>query len=124
MAVRGVRGAIQVEDDRMEAILAATKELLVALMEANPTLQVEDIASVFFSVTQDLRSAFPAQAAREMGWTHVPMMCMCEIPVQDSLPRCIRVMLHWNTNLPQHEIHHVYLGGASALRTDLTPKAT
>lgn len=120
MSVRGVRGAVQVSEDRSEAILSATKELLNAILEANPALRVKDIASVFFSVTQDLQAAFPAQAARELGWVHVPMMCMCEIPVPNSLPRCIRVLLHWNTDLPQQAIRHVYLGGASSLRPDLS----
>ncbi len=119
MSTRGVRGAIQVSENRAEIILAATKELLNAILDANPTLRVEDIASVFFSVTPDLQAAFPAQAARELGWDQVPLMCMCEIPVPNSLPRCVRILLLWNTDLPQSEIHHVYLGGASILRPDL-----
>jgi len=119
MAVRGVRGANVAIEDRPEAILQATQELLQAILDANPTLKPQDIASAFFTVTSDLSSAYPAQAARQMGWQHVPLMCSTEIPVPDSLARCIRILLHWNTELPQEEIHHVYLGEAKRLRPDL-----
>ena len=119
MPVRGVRGAITVSSDDYEAILSATRELLSNILNANPTLQSEDIASGLFTTTEDLRSAYPAQAAREMGWTHVPLICSREIPVPGSLPLCIRVLLQWNTDLPQHRIRHIYLGAAAALRPDL-----
>lgn len=119
MAIRGIRGAITVDVDAPEHILAATRELLDAILNANPTLRCEDIASAFFTVTDDLRSAYPALAARQMGWDLVPMMCAREIPVPGGLPRCVRVLLHWNTDLPQNAVHHVYLREAMVLRPDL-----
>jgi chorismate mutase len=82
-------------------------------------LVIQDIACGIFTTTEDLSTAYPAQAAREMGWGEVPMICSQEIPVPDGLPRCIRVLLEWNTELSQHEIHHVYLGAAASLRPDL-----
>jgi chorismate mutase len=121
MAVRGIRGATVVTEDRTEVVSAATRELLLAIMEANPTLQAADIASAFFTVTEDIQSAHPAKAARELGWDQVPMLCACEIPVPGSLPLCIRVLLHWNTELPQRTVRHVYLGQAASLRPDLSP---
>ncbi len=124
MRVQGIRGATVAESDQPESILAATRDLLSAILEANPALQTSDLASVLFTVTEDLCSAYPAQAARQLGWTHVPMMCMQEIPVPGSLPRCIRVLLHWNVDLPQTSIHHVYLGAASTLRPDLVYSKT
>lgn len=119
MSIRGLRGAITVDEDCADAVLSATRELLLAILEANPTLEPEDIASVFFTLTDDLRSVYPAQAARELGWEDVPLMCAQEIPVQGSLPTCIRVMIHWNTSLVQKDVHHVYLRGAVRLRPDL-----
>ena len=121
MALRGIRGATTVDHDDAKAILGATSELLLAIGEANPTLRPEDIASVIFTVTGDLYAAFPAQAARELGWTEVPLLDALEIPVPGSLPGCIRVLIHWNTGLSQREIHPVYLHGAEKLRPDLAP---
>jgi chorismate mutase len=123
MAVRGVRGAVIATSDSPEAILSSTRELLLEILAANPTLQPEDIASVFFTVTPDLHAAHPAQAARGLGWVEVPLMCAQEIPVPNGLPRCIRILLHWNTPLSQHEIQHIYLGEAASLRPDLRPEA-
>jgi chorismate mutase len=119
MLLRGVRGATVVADDQPDLILNATRELLLAILEANPSLQPADLASGLFTLTEDLCAAYPAQAARQMGWVEVPLMCAREIPVPGSLPRCIRVLLHWNTDLPQVEIQHVYLGEAVRLRPDL-----
>jgi len=119
MLVRGVRGATVVSHDQSQAILSATLELLQAIMTANPGMRIEDIGSAIFSVTEDLTSEYPARAARELGWTSVPLMCTREIPVPGSLKRCIRVLLHWNTDLPQSSIQHVYLGEAAILRPDL-----
>ncbi len=119
MPVRGVRGAISVADDSPESIVTATQELLQKILAANPTMLVEDLASALFTVTEDLYSAYPARAARQMGWRFVPLMCAREIPVSGSLPRCIRVLLHWNTDLPQQAVQHVYLGQAVSLRPDL-----
>jgi len=119
MTVRGIRGATVAEADQPETILAATRQLLSSIQDANPTLQTSDLVSVIFTVTEDLHSVYPAQAARQLGWTHVPLMCMQEIPVPGGLSRCIRVLLHWNTDLTQEFIQHVYLGAASNLRPDL-----
>jgi chorismate mutase len=102
-------------------ILAATEEMLKAMLTANPGLQPEEVASVFFTMTPDLSAVHPALAARRMGWGQVPLMCAQEIPVPGGMPRCIRVLLLWNTELSQREIHHVYLGEAASLRPDLNP---
>jgi chorismate mutase len=120
MAIRGIRGAAVAQVDEPREILSVTQELLEAILAANPTLNPGDIASALFTVTDDLCSAYPARAARNIGWSQVPLMCALEIPVPGSLPRCIRVLLHWNTNLPQNQIQHVYLGAAASLRPDLT----
>lgn len=119
MPVRGVRGATTAAEDTPEAILAATRELLQAMLKANPEIQPADVASVLFTVTEDLNSAYPALAARQLGWNEVPLVCAREIPVPGSLPRCIRILLHWNTHLPQSAIQHVYLSEAKKLRPDL-----
>ncbi len=124
MSVRGIRGATVAAENTPEAILAATRELLAAIVEANPGLAPEDIASAVFTVTADLDAAFPAQAARQLGWQHVPLMCAREIPVPGSLPRCIRVLLHWNTDRPQAAIRPVYLRAAASLRPDLAQTKT
>jgi chorismate mutase len=120
MTMRGIRGATTVQFDEPEAILAATRELLIALQSANPGLQPEDIASAIFTLTDDLISVHPAQAARQLGWEAVPLLCAREIPVPGSLPHCIRVLLHWNTDLPQAAIQHVYLRAAAGLRPDIS----
>lgn len=120
MPVRGVRGANAAESDTPQAILSATRELLEAMLAANPGLQTSDLAAAFFTVTHDLSAAHPARAARELGWGDVPLMCAQEIPVPGSLARCIRVMLLWNTELPQSAVRHVYLGQAASLRPDLS----
>jgi chorismate mutase len=119
MPIRGIRGATTVSADQPELILQATRELLEAILEENEQMQPEDIASAIFTVTDDLVSTFPAQAARQMGWDLVPMLCACEIPVPESLPHVIRVLVHWNTEMPQSKIVHVYLRDAVRLRPDL-----
>ena len=119
MTTRGIRGATTVAADDPELILQATRELLEEILAENRDMQPEDIASAVFTVTADLTSTFPAQAAREMGWGLVPMLCACEIPVPGSLSHVIRVLVHWNTELPQSEIKHVYLRDAVRLRPDL-----
>ncbi|MGI6209524.1 MAG: chorismate mutase [Anaerolineae bacterium] len=118
VGVRGVRGAITCAANTEEEILSATRELLQVLIEANG-IAPEDVASAIFSVTPDLNAAFPARAARELGWTSVPLMCTGEIPVPGALPLCVRVLLHWNTDKAQNEIVHAYLRGARVLRPDL-----
>jgi chorismate mutase len=120
MPVRGIRGAISVTEDRAIAILDCTRSLLIAIQQANPGLRTENIASVWFTTTPDLTAVAPARAARDLGWTLVPLMCAMEMPVAGSLPCIIRVLVHWNTDLPQTAVHHVYLGAAAALRPDLT----
>ena len=119
MAIRGIRGATTVQADEPDLILQATRELLEEILAANEGMQPEDVASALFTVTDDLVSTFPAQAARQMGWGLVPMMCAREIPVPGSLRRVIRVLVHWNTELPQNTITHVYLREAVKLRPDL-----
>lgn len=119
MAIRGVRGAITVSADDPDLILEATRELLETILEENEGMKPEDVGSAIFTVTDDLASTFPAQAARQMGWGLVPMLCAREIPVPNSLPRVIRVLVHWNTTTPQDEIVHVYLREAVKLRPDL-----
>ena len=119
MAIRGIRGATTVLADKPELILEATRELLEAILEANINMKPEEVGSAIFTVTDDLASTFPAQAARQMGWSLVPMMCAREIPVPGSLPKVIRVLVHWNTETPQNEITHVYLRDAVKLRPDL-----
>jgi chorismate mutase len=116
-AVRGIRGATTVEADEKEAIIQATEELLEEICQQND-FQPEDIASAFFTVTRELATTFPAEAARKRGWTLVPMLCATEIPVPGSLPMCVRVMIHVNTTKRQDEMHHVYLRRAMVLRPD------
>ena len=123
MAVRGVRGATASEKDDPENILSATRKLLNTILNENPDMVLEDIASVLFTATDDLNSVYPAKAAREMGWNQVPLICAREIPVLGGLAGCIRVLIHWNTDTPQSEIRHVYLGAAASLRPDLSGRS-
>lgn len=118
MAVRGVRGATTVRANSKEEILDAARELLEAVVKANE-IDPEDVASAWFTTTLDLNSEFPAVAARQMGWTFVPLMCGHEMGVPGSLPMCLRVLIHLNTEKSIHDIHHVYIRGASVLRPDL-----
>ncbi len=119
--VRGIRGAITVEADDKEQIISATEQLLEEICQQNK-FSPEDIASVIFTVTQELRTTFPAEAARKRGWLTVPMLCANEIPVPGSLAMCIRVLIHVNTELTQSEIKHVYLRRAVVLRPDWSGK--
>lgn len=119
MPVRGIRGATTVGADVKEQVFSATQELLASILAANPGLRVEDIASAMFTVTDDIISVYPALAARQLGWELVPMMCAREIPVPESLPLCIRVLVHWNTDREQRAVKHVYLREAVKLRPDL-----
>src|SRR6185369_14530947 len=112
MPIRGIRGATTVTADEPELILEATRELLEEILAENEDMRTEDIASAIFTVTDDLAATFPAQGARQMGWGLVPMMCAREIPVPGSLSRVIRVLVHWNTDVPQNKITHVYLRDA------------
>lgn len=118
MHCRGIRGAITVERNTSAAILSATRELLEQLVIHN-NLVVDDIVSVIFTSTPDLDAAYPACAAREMGWVQTPLLCAQEMTVSNSLKRCIRVLLMWNTEIPPHQVRHVYLKDAQTLRPDL-----
>ncbi|WP_322819684.1 chorismate mutase [Tepidiforma sp.] len=119
MPVRGVRGATTVDHNQKEEILERTRELLVHMVEANG-IHTEDIASAWLTTTPDVYAEFPAVAARQLGWTQVPLMQSHEMSVPGMLPRCIRVLLHWNTDKAQSEIRHIYLREAARLRPDLT----
>ena len=119
MACRGVRGATTVDENDREAILTATRQLLALMIRRNG-IEKQDVASAIFSTTPDLDAEFPALAARQLGWLEVPLLCGHEISVPGSLQRCIRVMVHWNTDTPQHGIHHIYVREAVRLRPDLS----
>ena len=123
MTCRGIRGAVCAEANDLEAIIRATSDLLERIVAANG-VDVDDVASVIFTATTDLDTAYPARAAREMGWVNTPLLCMQEMAVEASLPRCIRVLIHWNTDRDRQEIQHVYLGAARALRPDLVAPTT
>ncbi len=118
MVCRGVRGATTVERNDREEILRATRELLALLIRQNAIAR-SDVASAIFTTTIDLDAEFPALAARQLGWGDVPLLCGHEIHVPGSLEKCIRVLVHWNTDKAQSEIRHVYVRGAVRLRPDL-----
>ncbi len=118
MPIRGIRGATTATTNTRDAILDATCELLETLVRMND-ICVEDIASVIFTVTPDLDAAFPASAARSLGWTHVPLLDVAAPRVSNDLARCIRVLIYWNTDRAQQDISHVYLRDARRLRPDL-----
>jgi chorismate mutase len=115
--LHGIRGATTVDRNDSEEILAATDELLRAVIDANG-LQPDDIVSALFTVTRDLDAAFPARAAEEFGWNIVALLHATEIPVPGSLPKCIRLLVHAYTSRSRAEIRHCYLRGATALRPD------
>jgi len=117
MLCRGIRGATTVEANSREAILEATGELLAAMVTAND-IKPEDVASAFFTTTPDLNAEFPALAARRLGWNDVPLLCGHEMTVPGSLPMCLRILLHVNTDKTADQIVHVYLRGARVLRPD------
>ncbi len=113
----GVRGAITVDANTAEAILAATRELLIAILEANP-IELDDIGSAIFSTTVDLNAEYPAVAARQMGWHDVAIICTHEMNVPHGLKGCVRVLIMWNTSLSARDIRHIYLREAQHLRPD------
>jgi chorismate mutase len=115
---RGVRGATTVEANTREEILSATRQLLALMIRQNG-IDPEDVASALFSLTHDLNAEFPALAARQLGWLEVPLLCTNELDVPGSLRKCVRILVHWNTDKPQREIRHVYVKGAVKLRPDL-----
>ncbi|GAK40012.1 chorismate mutase [Paenibacillus sp. TCA20] len=119
MYTRGIRGATTVTSNTEAEIMKETSKLLQEIVERNQ-LEPEAICSVWITLTQDLDAAFPAKAIRELtGWELVPLMCSLEVPVKGALEKCIRFMIHVNTEKSQKEIQHVYLNGAKALRPDL-----
>lgn len=118
MTVRAIRGATQVDRNDRDDIIAATAELVRAVLARNQ-LEPESLISVIFTMTPDLNAEFPAYAARSIGITDVPFLCGVEIAVPDSMERVIRLLAHVETDLGRAEVHHVYLRGAAALRTDL-----
>jgi len=117
MRVRGIRGATTAEANTREAILSATAELLRLMIDANQ-VGVEDVASVIFTTTIDLNADYPALAARALGWHDAALLCAHEMNVPHGLPRCIRILIHWNTALRADEVQHVYIKGAAHLRPD------
>lgn len=119
MSVRAVRGATQLEMDDREQLLARVEEMVRGIMEANE-LTLDDFISIIFTSTSDLKSEFPAYAARRLGFHDVPLMCARELEIDGSMPRVIRMLAHVETHLTRAEVTHVYLHGAAALRRDLT----
>lgn len=116
--VRAIRGAITVENNDMQEIFSATKELMQEMIKVNKP-EHDDMISLIFTVTPDLNACFPAAAAREIGFSDIPLMCMSEIPVAGALPKCIRILMHINSDKKLSEIKHVYLREAVNLRKDL-----
>jgi len=114
---RGIRGAIAVPKNTKEAIVAATKELLHNMIKVND-VEISDVACILFTTTSDLNAAFPAAAARELGWTRVPLLCGHEMNVPQSLPRCLRILVLFNTDKKNEDIVHIYLGDAKTLRDE------
>ncbi|HIE97777.1 MAG TPA: chorismate mutase [Planctomycetes bacterium] len=119
MSVRGIRGATSVEADVPEQIREATRELIEEILKRNEITDFDDVISAVFTTTQDLVSTFPAEAARHIGMTTVPLLCALEIPVEGSMQKCIRILLHVNSDRKPAEIEHVYLRDAEKLRPDM-----
>ena len=118
MMIRGVRGAITVDENTKEAIWSATQELLETIVERND-IDEDDVASILFTTTPELTAAYPAKAARLLGWSRTALMGFVEADIIDGLPMCIRVLIHWNTDKSMDEICHVFLREAVKLRPDL-----
>jgi len=116
--VRAVRGATTVDVDERDHLLDRTRELIDAVLDRN-ALTSSDLISIWFTMTPDLHSAFPAEAARLGGITDVPLMCAQELAIDTGIPRCIRLLTHVHTNKSAQELRHVYLHEARQLRTDL-----
>ncbi len=114
-----MRGATQLDADEREHMLERVAEMVTDVMTSNG-LEVDDFISVIFTATSDLVSEFPAYAARQLGFGEVPLICARELEIAGSMPRCVRMMAHVETDLPRADITHVYLHGAAALRSDLT----
>lgn len=123
MVIRGIRGATTVTANTRDEILDAARELLDEMVSRND-VDRDDVASIIFTTTTDLDAEFPAVAARDAGWTHVALQCLHEMNVPGSLPRCLRILMHVNSDRAQNEISHVYLRDAGALRPDIATDAT
>jgi chorismate mutase len=121
--LRGIRGAIQVEDNTGEDILKGSIVLMQRLIEAN-NVQPKNVTAVFFTVTSDLNAAFPAEVRKHLGWSLVPFLCSQEIPVPESMQKILRVLVLFETTLEQDQIRHQYLGATAALRPDLESAST
>jgi len=119
MPCRGVRGATTIKGNEREEILQATRQLLALIIRRNG-MEPQDVASAIFTTTRDINAEFPALAARQLGWIEVPLLSGHEMAVVGSVPLCIRVLIHWNTEKSQSEIQHVYIRDAKRLRPDLS----
>jgi chorismate mutase len=120
MKFRGVRGAITADSNTPEAVLSATRQLLEAMIKANE-IEEDDVASVIFTATPDLNAAYPAKAARDLGWRRTALLGCQEMDVPNGIPYCVRILIHWNTPKSLDEIVHVYMRDALILRPDLYP---
>jgi chorismate mutase len=118
MTTRAARGAIRVASDDRDALLSATERLLSNLLERN-AIETEELVSILFTVTDDLRAAFPAEAARRMGLGKVPLLCAREIDIPGAMPGVVRVLMHFHSDASLDDVVHVYLDGAESLRDDL-----
>ena len=118
MMIRGVRGAITVEENTKDAIWSATQELLETMVERNK-INEDDVASILFTTTPELNAAYPAKAARMFGWSRTALMGFVEADIKGGLKMCIRVLIHWNTDKSMDDITHVFLREAAQLRPDL-----
>lgn len=122
MKVRGIRGATTVEENSKAAIFEATQELMQEIVRQND-IDIDNVASVFLTMTQDLNADFPAKAVRSLpGWQWVPLMCAPELNIENAMKRCVRVLIHTNTTRSQKELIHVYLREAAALRPDVVER--
>ncbi len=117
MPIRGIRGATVAAANTRTAILEATRELLLAMIAAND-IEVEEVASAWFTTSPDLNAEYPALAARALGWYDAALLCAHEMAVPHGLQRCVRILIHLNTDRPAHAIKHIYLGEAANLRPD------
>lgn len=119
MTCRGIRGAITIDENKKDLIIEGTIRLLSEIIESNK-IHEDDIVSIFFSVTEDLNATFPARAARTIGLTDTPLLCFHEIRVPDGLEKCIRILMHINSNKNKSDIKHIYLEKAESLRPDIS----
>ncbi len=119
MPVRGLRGAINCDENSPSSILGATRELLQEIIRVNDLTDFDEIVSAIFTTSPDLNAVYPAEAARELGMHRVPLLCGTEIAVPGGMPRCIRILLHVNSDKPQRDMVHVYLRDAKKLRPDM-----